>query len=161
LVQQGKAGAKALEGAIERLDRTIAATQLGVTLASIGLGWIGEPALADLLRPLFQSLPGGLGPVATHSAATALAFLLITFMPVVFGELIRKNLALQTPDRMALWLAKPLLVFARLTRPFTLIMSETANLVLRLCGYEPARGEEMVHSVAELVLLIEDTEEAG
>jgi CBS domain containing-hemolysin-like protein len=82
-------------------------------------------------------------------------------MHVAFGELIPKNLALQAPDRTALWLAGPLIVFARLTRPFTLIMSGTANAILRRWGYEPARGEELVHSVEELVLLIEDTEEAG
>jgi CBS domain containing-hemolysin-like protein len=99
--------------------------------------------------------------VATHTAATVLAFLLITFMHVTFGELLPKNLALQMPDRAALWLASPLVVFARLSRPLTLLMSGTANAVLRLLGYEPAQGEEMVHTVGELLLLIEDTEEAG
>ncbi len=82
-------------------------------------------------------------------------------MHVTFGELIPKNVALQTTVGTALWLTAPLVVFARLTRPFTLIMSGTANKILQLCGLEPARGEEMVHSVEELRLLIEDTEEAG
>jgi CBS domain containing-hemolysin-like protein len=161
MVHLGQKGAKTLEGAIARLDRSIAATQLGITLASIGLGWIGEPALADLLRPLFAFLPEAWHGFATHSAATVTAFLLITFMHVTFGELIPKNMALQSPDRTALWLVAPLVVFARLTRPFTLVMSGMANAVLRWWGYEPARGEEMVHSVEELTLLIEDTEEAG
>src|SRR5205807_5361895 len=80
---------------------------------------------------------------------------------VVFGELLPKNLALQLTDRTAIWLAAPLLVFTRLTRPLTLLISGTANGIIRLLGYEPARGEEMVHSVEELALLIEDTEEAG
>ena len=161
MVRLGLRRAKTLEGAIERLDRSIAATQLGVTLASIALGWVGEPALARLLQPLFHFLPGAWSSVAIHSAATAIAFCLITFMHVVFGELIPKTLALQSPDRTALWLAAPLVVFARLTRPVTLIMSGTANAIVRLLGYEPASGEEMVHSVDELLLLIEDTEEAG
>ena len=82
-------------------------------------------------------------------------------MHVVFGELIPKSLALQTPDRTALWLAGPLVLFARLTRPLTLLMSGTANAIVRLAGNQPALGEEMVHSVDELLLLIEDTEEAG
>jgi CBS domain containing-hemolysin-like protein len=82
-------------------------------------------------------------------------------MHVTFGELVPKNLALQKPDRMAMWLTPPLMVFSRLTRPFTLLMSGTANLILRLWGFHPLRGEEMVHSVEELALLIEDTEEAG
>jgi putative hemolysin len=161
LVQQGVKGAKAAESAIEHLNRSIAATQLGITLASIAIGWIGEATLAPLFFPLFASLPGAWSSVATHSAATAVAFLLVTFMHVVFGELIPKNLALQTPDRAALWLSRPLVIFARLTRPLTLLMSGVANAVVRLLGYEPARGEEMVHSVEELMLLIEDTEEAG
>jgi CBS domain containing-hemolysin-like protein len=161
MVRLGRKGAKRLEVAIERLDRSIAATQLGVTLASIGLGWVGEPALARLLDPLFVFLDQRWQIVATHTLATLVAFLLITFMHVTFGELIPKSLALQTADRTALWLGAPLNVFARLTRPFTLIVSGTANAVLRLWGYEPARGEEMVHSVQELQLLIEDTEEAG
>jgi CBS domain containing-hemolysin-like protein len=161
MVRQGIPGAKAAENAINRLDRSIAATQLGITLASIGLGSVGQPALARLLQPLFQFLSGTWSSVALQTSATVLALLLISFMHVVFGELLPKNVALQAPDRAALSLARPLIVFARLTRPFTLIMSGTANLILRLCGYEPARGEELVHTVEELVLLIEDTEEAG
>jgi CBS domain containing-hemolysin-like protein len=161
MVRLGRPGAKQLEAATQRLDRSIAATQLGVTLASIGLGWVSEPALARLLAPLFESLEEGWQFVAAHSVATVVAFLLITFMHVTFGELIPKNLALRTADRTSLWLGAPLNVFARLTRPFTLVMSGTANIILRLWGYEPARGEEMVHSVEELRLLIEDTEEAG
>src|SRR5207244_1326568 len=94
-------------------------------------------------------------------AAVAVAFLLITFLHVTFGELIPKNVALQATEHTALWLTAPLIVFARLTRPLTLLMSGTANLVLRLFGYRPARGDESVHSVEELLLLIEDTEEAG
>jgi CBS domain containing-hemolysin-like protein len=161
MVRGGVRGAKAAESAINRLDRSIAATQLGITLASIGLGWVGEPALARLLEPFFHFLRDTWGSVAIHTSATTIALLLITFMHVTFGELIPKNLALQVPDRTALLLASPLVVFARLTRPFTLIMSGTANAILRLWGVQPARGEELVHSVEELVLLIEDTEEAG
>jgi CBS domain containing-hemolysin-like protein len=161
MVLKGLKGAKAVEAALIRLDRSIAATQLGVTLASIGLGMVGEPALAHQLEPLFFFLPASWSGVATHSAATAVAFILITYLHVVFGELLPKNLALQTTDRIALWLAAPLVVFTRLTRPLTLLISGTANALLRLLGLEPARGEEMLHSVEELALLIEDTEEAG
>jgi CBS domain containing-hemolysin-like protein len=161
MVRQGVNGAKAAEQAINRLDRSIAATQLGITLASIGLGSVGQPALARLLQPLFNFLSGFWSSVALQTSATILALLLITFLHVVFGELLPKNWALQAPDRTALWLARPLIAFARVTRPFTLIITGTANAILRLCGYEPARGEELVHTVEELVLLIEDTEEAG
>jgi CBS domain containing-hemolysin-like protein len=161
MVRAGLKGARSAENAINRLDRSIAATQLGITLASLGLGWVAEPALVDLLMPLFASLPGAWSAAAAHSTAVVVAFLFITFLHVTFGELIPKNVAIQATDRTVLWLSAPLVVFARLTRPLTLLMSGTANLVLRLFGYEPAQGEEAVHSVEELLLLIEDTEEAG
>jgi putative hemolysin len=161
MVRLGFKGAKKLEVALNQLDRSIAATQLGITLASIGLGWLGEPVLARLVEPWFASLSSAWSGVATHSAATITAFILITYLHVVFGELLPKNLALQLTDRTALWLSAPLLVFTRLTRPLTLLISGTANAIVRLLGFEPARGEEMVHSVEELALLIEDTEEAG
>jgi CBS domain containing-hemolysin-like protein len=161
MVHQGIKGAKTLESALHHLDRTIAATQLGVTLASIGLGWVGEPALARLLQPLFADLAETWRGPAAHTLATAVAFILITYMHVVFGELLPKNLALHTPDWTALWVAKPLAVFTMLTRPLTLLMSGTANKILRLLGYQPLQGEELIHSVEELTLLIEDVEEAG
>jgi CBS domain containing-hemolysin-like protein len=154
-------GARAVLAAIDRLDRSIAATQLGITAASIGLGSVGEPAIAGMLEPLFASLPGGWSTAATHSMASIIALLLITFMHVVFGELLPKTLALQTPDGFALWTARPLLVFTRLTRPLIMLINGTGNALLRLLGYNPAAGEEMTHSVEELALLVEDTEEAG
>jgi len=157
LVAQGVKGAKAVAAAIAKMNRTIAATQVGITLASIGLGWVSERFLAKVLEGIFAELP----TAVAHSIAATLAFLLLTFMHVVFGELIPKTLALQTPDRFALWLATPLNVFVRLTRPLILIINGTGNAILRLCGYQAASSEGLVHSVDELVLLIEDTEEAG
>src|SRR5262249_35535780 len=129
--------------------------------ASLGLGWAAEPALTHLFQPLFAHLPGGWGVAATHSAAVVTAFLLITFLHVVFGELVPKTLALQSPAGFAPWASPPRLIFTRLTRPLTVLMSATARGVSRLLGYEPADGEGMVHSIEELALLVEDTEEAG
>jgi len=161
MVAGGVPGARRVEKIARRLDRAIAATQLGITLASIALGWISEPALARLVAPLFEGWPGGWNAAATHSVAGGLAFFFITFMHVVFGELIPKTLALQSPDKTALWVARPFDVFVKLTRPIVVLIYGTANYFLRLLGYEPASGTQMVHSVAELALLIEDTEEAG
>jgi CBS domain containing-hemolysin-like protein len=161
LVTRGVKGAKGAASAIEKINRTIAATQLGITLASIGLGWVSEEALARLFLALFAELASPWDIIAGRSVAITLAFLLLTFVHVVFGELIPKTLALQTPDRLALWLAGPLNVFVTLTRPLILIINGTANAILRLAGYQGGAKESMVHSVDELVLLIEDTEEAG
>jgi CBS domain containing-hemolysin-like protein len=161
MVQQGHAGAKAVEAGVTNLDRSIAATQLGITLASIALGWIGEPAVATLLEPVIAVVPEAWRGATAHSIAFGFGFLLITFLHVVFGELIPKTVALQIPDRAALWVATPLVLFARIARPLIFLMNGTGNTVLRLIGFQPASGREMVHSVEELALLIEDTEEAG
>ncbi|HVK07477.1 MAG TPA: CNNM domain-containing protein [Gemmataceae bacterium] len=118
LVGQGVRRARAVWEAVTHLDRSIAATQLGITLASLALGWVGEPALAVLVEPVAAAaVPAAWAGAVTHSVAFAVAFTLITFMHVVFGELIPKTMALQTPDRTALWVAAPLLLFIRLTRP--------------------------------------------
>jgi putative hemolysin len=162
MVRQGVSQARAVQEAITHLDRSIAATQLGITLASIALGWVGEPALVRLVEPLWRAvLPEAWVLPMSHTLAVVIAFTLITFMHVVFGELIPKTLALQTPDRTALWVAAPLMVFTRLAGPFIRLMNGTGNRILRWSGYQPAGAEGLVHSVEELSLLIEDTEEAG
>lgn len=161
MIRKGVKGAKAVDAATEKLDRTIAATQLGITLASIVLGWVAEPPLARLIEPLFNTLPAGWHGAAVHTIATGLALLVVTFMHVVFGEYVPKSLAIQAPESTAVWVAKPLNTFAKLTTPLTAVMKGTGNAVLRLMGLEPASGEESVHSVEELRMLIEDTEEAG
>jgi putative hemolysin len=157
LVGRGVPGAKAVEEVVEQLNRAIASTQLGITLASIALGWFSEPALARVIGLLF----GGWEEAATHTAAAIAAFLLITGMHVIFGELIPKTITLQSPDKTALWVARPFQIFVKLVRPLTLIVNGIANIILRAMGYQPAAGREMVHTVEELALLIEDTEEAG
>jgi putative hemolysin len=161
LQARGVGGTRPVLEAIGKLDDSIAATQLGITLASIALGFVGEPALARLMRPLFAGLPAEWVGLTTHAVATIVAFLIITFMHVVFGELIPKTVALQVPDRSALWLARPLLWFGWATRPAIKVMNGTGNWLLRRAGFRAASGESMVHSVEELLLLIEDTEEAG
>lgn len=161
LLNRGVAGAKAVSSAIDNLDRTIAATQLGITFASIGLGVVSEIALAHAFVAIFEGLRDPWNAIARHSVAGALAYLIITFLHVVFGEIIPKTLALQTPDRFSLWVAKPLNVFTKVTRPLIVVINGTGNIILRMVGYKPATSEGMIHSVDELSLLIEDTEEAG
>lgn len=161
MVHHGQKGAKGVELAVANLDRSIAATQLGITLASLALGWAGEPALAHLFEPLFDFLPASWKAPAAHSVAAVIAFFLISFLHVVFGELIPKTMALQKPDAIALWVAAPLNVFAKVGWPLIRAMNGTGNAVLRFAGFPPASGREMVHSIEELSLLVEDTEAAG
>lgn len=161
MIRQGKRGAHSLAKQVHHLDHAIAATQLGITIASIGLGFVGEPALAHLIDPLFQSLPDVWQLVATHSVAVAIAFTCITFLHVILGELAPKAMALQRPDAVALWVAWPLDLFTRVTRPVVIFMNAVGNLVVRLLGFEPITGSKMVHSVEELEMIVDEVEEAG
>jgi CBS domain containing-hemolysin-like protein len=143
-VEEGRRGAASVQQAIRNLDDAIAATQLGITLASIGLGFIGEPALARLIAPLLASI--GLTSIALlHTVAVALAFALITFLHVVVGELAPKAVALDHPGRVALLFAGPL----------------AGNMLVRSIGVAPAGQAQSVHSPEELSLLVSEARAAG
>lgn len=161
MLLQKRRGAAAVKQAIDSLDDAIAATQLGITLASLALGWFGEPSMARLVAPLFWFLPDEGSWVAAHTLATILAFTLITFMHVILGELAPKAVALERPDAVSLWVARPLLWFSSVMRPFISVMNSMGNGVVRMLGYKPISGHEMVHSVEELGLIIEETRRAG
>jgi putative hemolysin len=160
-VRKGRPGSQVLMEQVKHLDRSIAATQLGITLASISLGWIGEPALADLLRPAFSFLAGGAKTAVVHTLAVIVAFTLITLMHIVLGELAPKAIALQRPGTVALWIALPFAVFVRISRPLVVSMNYLGNAVVRLMGFEGINAAHMVHSVEELRMLVAEVEEAG
>jgi CBS domain containing-hemolysin-like protein len=143
-----------------RIDQMIAATQMGITMTSLALGWIGEPGLARLMEPWFRFLPAAWGPVAAHTAATLVAFACITFLHVVVGELAPKTVAIRVPDVVAIRLAGPLLAFERVGRPFIRLTSLAGRSLVRVMGFAPAK-HEAVHTVEELQLLVEDVSEAG
>jgi CBS domain containing-hemolysin-like protein len=161
LVAKGNRSAKWVAKAIENPDRVIAATQLGITLASLGLGWIGEPALADLLHPIVQLLPEAIRTQASHGLAAALSFALITFLHVVVGELAPKSIALQNPERAALFVARPTLLTELVFKPAIWLLNGAGNGLLRLLGVNPASGHELVHSVEELKMLVRASAESG
>jgi CBS domain containing-hemolysin-like protein len=160
-VAQGRRGAQSVARAIERLDDAIAATQLGITIASLGLGWVGEPAVASLLEGPFASLGAG-DALWVHGASTAVAFTAITFLHVVLGELAPKAVALDRPGRVALWCARPLLVFGSVFRWVLILLNGAGNAVVRVFGVQPAGGgADNIHSVEELSLLVSEAGEAG
>ena len=148
LVTQGNRSARVVQQALTQLDRYISGTQLGITLASLALGWIGEPAIAVLVDAGARhwsgiSLPSG----AVHSGAAILvAFLVVTFLHIVFGELMPKSVALIRPERVSLWVTRPLIVFSNVMSPFIVLLNGTANRLLRLVGVEPASEGSHVHS---------------
>jgi CBS domain containing-hemolysin-like protein len=147
--------------AITNLDRRVAACQLGITVASLALGYVSEPAFAALLRPLFDTLPAHWQGPLTRVLSVLLALGLVTYMHVVFGEQMPKLAALQDSEAVGLWVAKPVNVFGRLTGPVIRLMNGSSTWFLRRIGYRADSDEGEVHTVDELRLLVEDTEEAG
>lgn len=157
----GNANAAAALRITDHLDRYIAACQFGITLASLGLGWVGEPAIAHLIEGLFDPSSALAGYIPTHVLAMAVAFSLITSMHIVLGELVPKSLSLQRAETMAMLYARPLTAFAIVFGWPVAALTWVGNAVLRLGGLEPASGHEMVHTVAELRLLVTGSQRAG
>ncbi|MDH5566693.1 MAG: hemolysin family protein, partial [Myxococcales bacterium] len=159
-VNEGRRGAVAAASAIDHLDDAIAATQLGITAASIGLGFVGEPVIARLIEPIFDRLELG-SMFAMHSVAIGIAFALITFVHVVVGELAPKAIALEHPGRVVLWCAGPLLLFGRFFRVVLWLMNGAGNALVRAVGVKPAGHHSSIHSPEELSLLVSEAREAG
>lgn len=161
LVAGGIPSAEAVDEALQNPDRVIAATQLGITLASLGLGWVGEPAIAHLISPLVALLPLGLQEEVSHSISAVIAFLFITFLHVVVGELAPKSIALQNPERTSLFVARPTLWTEVIFKPFIWALNGTGNALLRLLGVQPASGHQLLHSVEELKMLVTASAQGG
>jgi putative hemolysin len=161
LVNQKRPRAQSLLKAIDELDNSVAACQLGITIASLALGLVSEPALHSLLAPFFEALPDAWQGVVSRTLSVVVTLSLVTFLHVVFGELMPKTLALQTSERIGLLVAAPLNLFARWTQPVINLMNGSSVRLLRWCGYRPPTEEGETYSVDELRILIEDTEEAG
>jgi CBS domain containing-hemolysin-like protein len=153
--------AAAARGMVEHLDAYIAACQLGITMASLALGWIGEPALAHLVEPLLAGLLGEAAVAVSHGVAVGLSFGAITALHIVLGELAPKGLALQKTEATALWVTPGMRLFYTLFRWPIHALNAVGNGVLRLAGLHPASGHEGVHSVEELRLLVTSMEQAG
>ncbi len=161
LVNQGRTGAVSLMAAVVNLNRSVAACQLGITVASLALGFVSEPALATLIKPLFMNLPAEWQGTLTRVSSILLTLGLITYMHVVFGEQMPKIAALQQPEAMGLWVAGPVNIFTQMSGPLIRLMNGSSDWFLRRLGYNGTGEEGEVHTVDELRLLIEDTEEAG
>jgi len=160
LVKKGAKRAKRARQLIGNMDETLSATQLGITLTSLGLGWIGEPAFAGLFAPMFDGM-GIMEPILSHSLAASLAFAIITFLHIVMGELAPKSLAIQLPERTALGISSPLHLFYRISYPFIWALNSAANGLLRLVGIRPASDVETAHSEEELRMILLQSRKTG
>jgi CBS domain containing-hemolysin-like protein len=161
LVQEGRRFAPAVLRAVNDPEPYVAATQLGITMASLGLGWIGEPALARLIAPALTALPAGWTEVAAHAVAGTMAFVIITALHIIFGELAPKSIALWNAEATALATVPPTEVFYRIFKPFIWFLNAAANGALRLFGLQAPSGRHVALARDELVMLIGESRRAG
>jgi CBS domain containing-hemolysin-like protein len=136
-------------------------TQLGITIASLGLGWVGELTLARIFIPLFEYAGWPYFRAVGHSVSLTVAFLLITFMHVVLGEVVPKNLALQRVEGVALSIARPMEIFIQIFRPFIAVLDRSADRTLRWMGASATEAHKLVHTPEELLLVVGDIQEGG
>jgi CBS domain containing-hemolysin-like protein len=161
MARAGDRKARLARRAVQSLDRYISATQLGITLASLGLGWIGEPALAGLIAGAFAWLPDPVDVIATHGVASVIAFIIITVLHIILGELVPKAVALLYPEAVSTWVTAPLMGFAWLMAGPIAVLNGTANRLLRLLRIDPPGETERLHSPEEIRMLVEQSTEGG
>ena len=145
---------------ITHLDEYLSATQLGITMASLGLGWIGEPVTAKILEPIFH-LFNISNPQTVHAISLTVGFIIITFLHIIIGELAPKNLAIGYAKSTTLFISIPLNIFYLVFKPFIWVLNNAANLILRAFGIQPVTETERFHSEEELRLLITEGKKSG
>lgn len=150
----------AAKNVVNHLDAYLAATQLGITLASLGLGWVGEEVATELFREMFTAMNVAISDGALRSLSVTAAFAFITILHIVFGELAPKSVAIRFPASITFGVALPLRVFYFIFRPFIWALNSFANLLLRIVGIKALHGNE-IHSEEELKMIISESEEGG
>jgi CBS domain containing-hemolysin-like protein len=161
LVNDGNKKAVYALAVTRKLDAYLSATQLGITLASLGLGWVGEQTISHLIiQPMMRAL--GFQAVAlSETISVIIAFAIITFLHIVLGELAPKSLAIQKSDATALWLSMPLLVFYKIFYPLITLLNGAANGILRIIGIHPANQLEAAHTEEEIRILMTQSAKSG
>lgn len=160
LAISGNKSAKSALFGVTHLDAYLSVCQLGITLASLGLGWIGEPAVAHLLEPVLKLL-SITNPAVVSSLSIAIGFAMITLLHVVFGELAPKSISIQKAEATALLLAYPMRFFYWLCFPLVVVMNGISNAILRLAGFTSVSGTEQAHSAEELRMMILHSSKGG
>ncbi len=159
LAEEGNKNARAVQSIISKLDEFLSACQLGTTLTSLALGWLGESTIEELLHPLFVLLH--IPEAITSILSFILAFLLLTYFEVVIGELVPKSFAIQVAEPMALFFARPMIVFYRITYPFNWVLSRSSRLITGLFGVKPISEHEAAQSEAELRFALSEGYKSG
>ena len=161
LIAEGHRGARTVRRVLNDPVSYIAATQLGITMASLGLGWVGEPALAAVIEPPFLALGSYVSTITAHTIAVVISFSIITALHIVLGELAPKTVALQHPESTALLVTRPTEIFMRVLWPFITALNTLGRLVVRAVGLKAPSGHSLVHSEEELKMLVTASQEAG
>ncbi|EOO29608.1 magnesium and cobalt efflux protein corC [Bacillus cereus VD133] len=159
LVAEGKRGALAAKKVTTNLDEYLSACQLGITVTAMGLGWLGEPTIEKLLHPLFEKW--NLNPSISSVLTFGLAFMIMTYLHVVVGELAPKTMAIQKAERVTLLLAGSLMMFYKVMYPFIWVLNGSARVITGLFGLKPASEHEVAHTEEELRLILSDSYESG
>ena len=162
MIRRGDRKARTVRKAVTDLYRMLSATQLGITLTSILLGFVAEETVAHLFRDWFKALPAGLEFLTRGGVASVVAVGMISFLHVVFGELVPKTWAITYPEATSRWVATPLILFSWITRPFNFLLNASARLVLGVIGVRSSNPElDRVHSPEELRMLVEQSRKTG
>jgi CBS domain containing-hemolysin-like protein len=159
LALKGNSAARYAKKVVNDLNSYLSACQLGITLASLGLGWIGEPSIADMITPLLSRL--NIAEVTIHSISFAIGFSIITGFHIVLGELVPKSMAIISAEKIALFTAVPLVLFYKTTYPIMWLFNHSTNLLLGLFGVSQVDEHESAHTDAEIMLLVEDSYKHG
>ena len=156
---EGEKRAEAAQRVVTHLDEYLSACQLGITVTALGLGWLGEPTVERLFHPLISYFNFNEG--VTHVLSLTLAFVVVTFIHVVAGELAPKTFAIQKAEQITLWFAKPIIWFYKICFPFIWLLNHSARLLVGLFGLKPAAEHEMAHSEEELRILLSESYKSG
>jgi CBS domain containing-hemolysin-like protein len=159
-VEKGNLSKRAAESIVNNLDGYLAATQLGITLASLGLGWVGESVMTSVILNAMSAIGLTMSESVAHSIALPVAFAVLTILHIVFGELAPKSLAIRYPTATTLKLSIPLRIFYVVFKPFIWLLNGFANVILKVIGVKPI-SEQDIHSEEELRLIIAESEEGG
>lgn len=159
LIAEGRKNALAVKQVTSNLDGYLSACQLGITITALGLGWLGEPTVEQILHPVFHRLQ--IPEAVTGILSFLIAFIVITYLHVVVGELAPKTIAIRKAESVAMLTAKPLILFTKLMRPFIWALNGSANQLVKLIGIKPASEHEEAHSEEEIQIIINESYESG
>jgi len=159
MVIEGRKNALAVQKVTNNLDGYLSACQLGITITALGLGWLGEPTVEKMLYPLFEQL--AIGEKAGHILSFGIAFVSITFLHVVLGELAPKTMAIHKAEAISVFTAPLIIIFYKIMYPFIWVLNGSANALVRVFGMKPASEHEEAHSEEEIRIILSESYESG